>query len=962
MQSNMKQPIPRGLTRTARHLSATPVELVLPIIDVLPLHRVLDLLAAERSIDDGGWALEAAIRTSAAWSALGDVDLGRLSNLWVAFNQLSLLITDRRVVSSRFQIPEMDYTCYDFKMKNTTWLEFMEKLEKDLETIFNSEILWDENFFGNGRNSRSVSLMAVCQFTPGHVDLSDYYPPDGVPKKRPEGPRMKTVAECVQLLPHLFSGHRRLKEARSSELRHLADLFEMYPDYLESSKSGYYGVKNPRHIPRELRGRARTWKKSKSYMMYRHPVLVPRSFCFDTFSTFFENIRLPTSDENEDDEESKDNRDSKNQRMETFQRKIATITETDLRKDFQTAAEGIDTIHTYEGIFPRIWSVVCEQDYIDFQREVMRDEWTVSMDSRKYGNFLPATPKEMAWLDSFLRCVKWIESQHVTWAEDFRKYPSRYYNRSRRGVDMDTYGKTAPPKTEMLLELSDFLDFIQNAPAEEVARQLQADRDLSKGTETTRLPSLTALHMPKWPSARALEVARCIWPWGERRQWERRFTGWQYDDMIKSIKDRLKKPHQEQAADGLKRKDVQRYRNQIPQRQLCYVCSRTLSQEQRHKTLGSMCVACGDFNLVERAYSMPGHLCLLGNTALVTGARINLGFHTALRLLRCGAFVIASSRYPEDAFSRYQKELDFEKWKNRLRIVGADFRAAKDAFALVEATKAILREEDRRLDILINNAAQTLTEPINKEQIAATREQELLEQSGAPDAENKVVVRRGYTARVRGGATLPGISGQDVNLLEASSQTDSAVKEMPMTNMQISSPPGPSSWVQSLSDIPYEDVITAHSVNTFVPLILIRELLPGMQDGHIVNVSSREGIFETHRASSAKRGHHVHTNMSKAGLNMITETEAATAWKKYKVAMNTVDPGYMSAAPEYEDARGGERPIGWEDGASRVLWPIARSVREQMDPQTRHVRKDYAPMWDRFLKHYGAVRADARVP
>uniref|UniRef100_L2FCH4 Oxidoreductase n=1 Tax=Colletotrichum fructicola (strain Nara gc5) TaxID=1213859 RepID=L2FCH4_COLFN len=622
----------------------------------------------------------------------------------------------------------------------------------------------------------------------------------------------------------------------------------------------------------------------------------------------------------------------------------------DLRKDFRTAAEGIDSIDTYEGSFPRAWSSVYEQDYIDFQRVVTRDRWNVSTDSRKYGNFFPATTKEIAWLDSFLRCVKWIESHNVTWAEDFQKYPSRYYNRSRRGIDMNTYGETTPPKTEMLLELSDFRDFIDNAPVEEVARQLQADHDLSKhdqskGTETAGLPSLTALYMPKWPSTRAVEVARCIWPEGWGQTWDRQIAGWRYNSMIKSIKDRLKKPQQKEAADGLKSEDVQRYQNQIPQRQLCYVCSRSLSQEQRHKTLGSMCVACGDFNLVERAYSMPGHLWLLQKTALVTGARINLGFHTALRLLRCGAFVIASSRYPEVAFSRYQKELDFEDWKDRLRI----------------ATKVILRKEDRRLDIWINNAAQTLTDPINKEQIATTREKELLEQSGASDAVNQVVVRSGYTARVRGGATLPGISGQDMKLLEASSPTDSAVIETPMSNTQISLPPGPSSWVQSLSDIPYEDVITAHSVNTFVPLILIRELLPGMQDGHIVNVSSREGIFETDRNSSAKRGHHVHTNMSKAGLNMITETEAATAWKKHKVAMNTADPGYMSAAPEYEDARGGERPIGWEDGASRVLWPIARSVREQKDPETMHVRKDYAPMWGRFLKHYGAVRVDARM-
>ncbi|KAH6873052.1 hypothetical protein BKA58DRAFT_383357 [Alternaria rosae] len=53
--------------------------------------------------------------------------------------------------------------------------------------------------------------------------------------------------------------------------------------------------------------------------------------------------------------------------------------------------------------------------------------------------------------------------------------------------------------------------------------------------------------------------------------------------------------------------------------------------------------------------------------------------------------------------------------------------------------------------------------------------------------------------------------------------------------------------------------------------------------------------------------------MSKAALNMLTETEAQTAWHGRRVAMDMVVPGYMSAAPEYEDAFDGVRPIGWED-------------------------------------------------
>jgi len=118
---------------------------------------------------------------------------------------------------------------------------------------------------------------------------------------------------------------------------------------------------------------------------------------------------------------------------------------------------------------------------------------------------------------------------------------------------------------------------------------------------------------------------------------------------------------------------------------------------------------------------------------------------------------------------------------------------------------------------------------------------------------------------------------------------------------------------------------------------------------YIINVSSREGIFEDRADGAAKRGKHVHTNMSKAALNMITETEAAVAWQSRRVAMNTVDPGYMSAAPEYEDAFDGVRPIGWEDGAGRVLWPIAVSEIEG------------CVMWGRFLKHYGAVQVDPGV-
>ncbi|KAK1623255.1 hypothetical protein BDP81DRAFT_332402 [Colletotrichum phormii] len=383
----------------------------------------------------------------------------------------------------------------------------------------------------------------------------------------------------------------------------------------------------------------------------------------------------------------------------------------------------------------------------------------------------------------------------------------------------------------------------------------------------------------------------------------------------------------------------------------CYVCRMVL--DNPHPQLGSMCIPCGEFNLAERSLSLPENISLKGKTAVVTGGRVNLGFHTALRLLRCGAAVIVSSRYPEDALSRYRQEADFDDWSPRLRIIGADFRAAADAFSLVQSIKRVLQEEGWTLNYLINNAAQTLTDPMEKEERAIEHERFLL--ANPPDDGKGVVVRHDYSPRVRGGdGSLPhGVAGEIPGRIAGPSAPQNTFLSGSMSELQISGTekPAPSSWVQSLSDIPYEDVIAAHSVNTFVPLILIRELLPSMRKGgHIINVSSREGIFESTQRSSAKNSKHVHTNRSKAGLNMITETEAPTAWK-LGVAMNTVDPGYMSAAPEYKQAYGGERPIGWEDGASRVLWPIARAGRQWYSP----------PIWGRFLKHYGAVRVDTRL-
>jgi NAD(P)-dependent dehydrogenase (short-subunit alcohol dehydrogenase family) len=405
----------------------------------------------------------------------------------------------------------------------------------------------------------------------------------------------------------------------------------------------------------------------------------------------------------------------------------------------------------------------------------------------------------------------------------------------------------------------------------------------------------------------------------------------------------------------------------LPRKRLCYICRLVIKIS--YPSHPSMCMSCGAYNFSSSELSRPPRLSLPESfVALVTGARINLGFHTALRLLRCGARVIATTRYPGDAVTRYLKEEDSVHWKDRLRVVGADFRSAADAFALVHETKRCLETWSdggaARLSVVINNAAQTLTDSVRKEERAVGREDALRHEIEY----SRPLIEGTYKARVRGRALQVSVEDAKVGLLSfksSSGEMEPTVTETVVPTRDDATTGETelytkSSWVQSMFEIPYEDLISAHAVNTFVPLILIRELIPIMGRSspefpslapntpyaYIVNVSSREGIFEDHTNANAKNGKHVHTNMSKAALNMITETEAAPAWKSRRIAMNTVDPGYMSAAPEYENAFDGIRPIGWEDGAGRVLWPIAVGEIEGR------------PIVGRFLKHYGAVKVD----
>ncbi|HSN14916.1 MAG TPA: SDR family oxidoreductase, partial [Anaeromyxobacteraceae bacterium] len=133
----------------------------------------------------------------------------------------------------------------------------------------------------------------------------------------------------------------------------------------------------------------------------------------------------------------------------------------------------------------------------------------------------------------------------------------------------------------------------------------------------------------------------------------------------------------------------------------CYVCK--APYRQLHPFYDQLCPACGDENFARRTSTAD----LRGRVALVTGARVKIGYQAAILLLRTGCHVVALTRFPRDAAARYAREPDFASWRDRLTIHGIDLRHTPSVELLCQRLDATLP----RLDFQIHNACQTVRRP-----------------------------------------------------------------------------------------------------------------------------------------------------------------------------------------------------------------------------------------------------------
>ena len=393
----------------------------------------------------------------------------------------------------------------------------------------------------------------------------------------------------------------------------------------------------------------------------------------------------------------------------------------------------------------------------------------------------------------------------------------------------------------------------------------------------------------------------------------------------------------------------------------CYMCKKRggfFEQTKAFNRIVQICDDCRQLNEAKRNQKFD----MNGKIALITGGRIKIGYSCALQLLRCGALVIITTRFPYDANKRFKQEDDYLQWKNHLHIYGIDFRHLESVNHFITHIK----QNYSKLDILINNAAQTIHRPpayyeklSNYEKYSyqlANNNTMSLEYSAVKNINSNPFLQLENSIKASENSQqligLPSHScNHSIDVLRNisidspifSSQyvmipvipsdhlsDDEKAKFFPDDQFDEHNEPidlrSKNTWNSTVEEVHPVELVEVQVVNSIVPSLLLssfHDLLKksplNQENSFVINVTSSEGQFSARKYN----GHHVHTNMAKASLNMLTLSVAENMAKDC-IYVNCVDTGWVTKMTPggRQTENSAIAPLSPDDGAARILDPI----------------------------------------
>ena len=391
----------------------------------------------------------------------------------------------------------------------------------------------------------------------------------------------------------------------------------------------------------------------------------------------------------------------------------------------------------------------------------------------------------------------------------------------------------------------------------------------------------------------------------------------------------------------------------------CYICKEKFGLNNIHSFYGNLCKKCGDYNYSFRTMKLD----FTGRIAIVTGGRVKIGYYIATKLLSYGAKVLITSRFPKDTLFKYQKDPEYEKWKNNLIIYPIDFRIFESTIKFVQ----FIQDNFPHVDILINNAAQTIRRtasyykyllPIETKDLSKEDDKKIIKndfinlqkqlkegesaqsrnpQSTKKEIQNSLISLMDNKSKEYQEILPLSVIASQIRIMEEKSQPHVTV--MGGDGQPYDFSKGKNSWNFEFDEIPFQEFTEVQIINTWTPYYLCVKLKPLMMqspfpDKYIVNVTSVEGIFNHYKRSS-----HVHTNMAKAALNMFTRT-CGSYLKDIGIYMTCVDTGWVSPMNEMNGLLDKDKKNSYEnefmnvpldelDGAMRVLHPIIEGIKNK---------------------------------